>query len=133
MLVINWCNFNFEEPSKIRFEMRRHFGHLFGKKSISIKMNDPSTCGRSTCVGKRRFQYDFCIEQFSNKSNLKVHRRTHFGEKPYSCDVNDKSFTQNGSLKAHQRGRKWTRFSIDNPKGLVYQWLGKSRVQVISM
>lgn len=42
-----------------------------------------------------------CNRDFSTKTNLIRHMKTHDGHKPFKCTVCDSSFTQNGSLKQH--------------------------------
>ena len=42
-----------------------------------------------------------CNKEYSNKSRLEVHIRTHTGARPYVCTICSKSFNEKGNLKTH--------------------------------
>ena len=53
-------------------------------------------------TSEKPFKCETCEKAFSNKGHLTVHRRMHTGDKPYSCDACKKSFYTNSELINHK-------------------------------
>ena len=70
----------------------RQIGDLLDQNSIQeIVMRKPN----NTC--------EFCGKIFKNTSNLTVHRRSHTGEKPYTCSCCPYSCAQSSKLTRHMK------------------------------
>ncbi|MGH0167711.1 UNVERIFIED_CONTAM: hypothetical protein FKN15_004014 [Acipenser sinensis] len=86
-------------------------------ESLEKKTGDPNECF-------------ICHRVLSCQSSLKMHYRTHTGERPYKCKICDRAFSTRGNLKAHygvhvgthmwnSSARGGRRLSLDNPLALI--------------
>ncbi|XP_037343329.2 zinc finger and BTB domain-containing protein 24 [Pungitius pungitius] len=71
--------------------------------SDTAREEDPGKRGRKRKYPDTEPRCQDCGKVFKNHLFLKIHQRTHTGEKPFRCLVCGKSFTQKHTLLVHQR------------------------------
>ncbi|XP_018587634.1 zinc finger and BTB domain-containing protein 24 [Scleropages formosus] len=64
---------------------------------------EPGRRGRRRKYPNTEARCEDCGKVFKNHLFLKIHQRTHTGEKPFRCFVCGKGFTQKHTLQVHQR------------------------------
>nr|XP_040056177.1 zinc finger and BTB domain-containing protein 24 [Gasterosteus aculeatus aculeatus]XP_040056178.1 zinc finger and BTB domain-containing protein 24 [Gasterosteus aculeatus aculeatus] len=69
----------------------------------TARVEDPGKRGRKRKYPNTEPRCHDCGKVFKNHLFLKIHQRTHTGEKPFRCLVCGKSFTQKHTLLVHQR------------------------------
>ena len=57
----------------------------------------------SVISGQKPFECEICQKSFTQKGQLKEHRRIHSGELPYQCGFCEKSFRNSSALVTHLR------------------------------
>lgn len=74
----------------------------------SATVNYQTSSDLNGLLGKEKpvHRCNICNRGFLNKSNIKVHLRTHTGEKPFRCEVCSKAFRQKAHLIKHQQIHK---------------------------
>ena len=111
-----------DEVFRWRAEYRRHAELVHGQK-ITDPMVPCNICNKQI-VAKRlnehiksvhgnerpyKCEYEDCDKKFAKPSELKNHIRTHTGERPFTCNVCNASFTYSHILTRHKKYHEGTK------------------------
>uniref|UniRef100_A0A8C6XNB5 C2H2-type domain-containing protein n=1 Tax=Naja naja TaxID=35670 RepID=A0A8C6XNB5_NAJNA len=109
-----WPNPSFRLPEKAQISEKLHAFFERGKEKneephqsseyeTSVSHADLLSQIPTCPTENRQHECSQCGKCLSTRRNLKLHQRSHTGEKPYKCCQCGKCFSQAGCLKTHQR------------------------------
>lgn len=87
-------------------QQQQHQQQQMLNNNIGFQTNTAADLGGLLGKEKPVHRCNICNRGFLNKSNIKVHLRTHTGEKPFRCEVCSKAFRQKAHLIKHQQIHK---------------------------
>lgn len=102
------CHKQFKKYKHVSYHQRTHYSdernficHMCGDAFVMNAELTKHIFNRHNDI--RPFKCEHCEKMFKNRNALKVHMRSHTGEKAFKCSVCFESFSANSSLRLHFR------------------------------
>ncbi|KAM9843952.1 uncharacterized protein ACBR49_013073 [Aulostomus maculatus] len=101
------CGRTFFHKGTLTHHMRAHKSNFCNicKQHFPARKNklNAHTCVPPASSLRVSKSCELCGKTFANPSALRIHYVVHTGEKPYTCNICGKGFTQKGNLKSHHQ------------------------------
>ncbi|XP_008321004.2 zinc finger protein 39-like [Cynoglossus semilaevis] len=94
-----------------------------GLQEPSLTFHPYHNDGNSDESRDKPYSCSMCEKTFTNNSNLTAHIRTHTGERPYRCEICRKTFITTSALNRHQTIHTEGKHFICNFCGKSFKWM----------
>lgn len=125
-----WMDHDAEQLEGLESDIKDFFSSPSGLRS---SLQDPTSSFHPNHISmnnnnseenkEKPYSCSVCEKRFSNCSHLAAHIRTHTGERPYRCELCRKTFITTSALNRHQTIHTEGKHFVCNYCGKSFKWM----------